>query len=43
MSKVKLNKRIIRALLFAVVSPIVVPIALPVLYVIKIKDILKGK
>lgn len=38
-----MKKRITKAILFAIVAPIVLPFALPVLYIIKIKDLLKGK
>ena len=37
------RKRIIKALLFSVLAPLTLPFILPVLYLIKIKDILKGK
>ena len=38
-----LRNRVIKAVLFTVLAPMITPFALPVLYVVKIKDILKGE
>ena len=37
------RKRLIKAVLFILIAPLTVPFLLPVLYVIKIKDLLKGE
>ena len=38
-----IRKRLIKAVLFSLVSPVFLPVVIPVLYVLLIKEILKGE